>query len=107
VIERMAYDPWGRRRFVNGGVDASDSLVGVNTDRGYTLHEHLDELGVIHMNGRVYDPYTARFMSADPFVQDAGNLQSYNRYSYVLNNPLAFTDPSGYFSLKKLFKFGA
>ena len=58
----------------------------------------------MHMNGRVFDPVLGRFLSADPNIQDAGNLQSYNRYSYVLNNPLAFTDPSGYFSLKKLFK---
>jgi len=48
------------------------------------------------MNGRVYDPVTARFLSADPTIQFPDNLQSYNRYSYVLNNPLAFTDPSGY-----------
>jgi len=104
VIERLAYDPWGKRRYANGLQDRADSLVGVNTDRGYTLHEHLDEVGVIHMNGRVYDPLIGRFMSADPFVQSPGNLQSYNRYAYVWNNPLAMTDPSGYFSLRKLFR---
>ncbi|MDR7090662.1 hypothetical protein J2X05_002686 [Cellvibrio fibrivorans] len=48
------------------------------------------------MNGRVYDPELGRFMSADPFVQAPYNSQSYNRYSYVFNNPLSFTDPSGY-----------
>jgi len=42
------------------------------------MHEHLDEVGVIHMNGRVYDQLIGRFMSADPFVQSPGNLQSYN-----------------------------
>ena len=56
VIERLAYDPWGKRRYPNGLADNADSVVGVNTERGYTLHEHLDEIGVIHMNGRVYDP---------------------------------------------------
>ena len=56
------------------------------------------------MNGRVYDPLIGRFMSADPFVQSPGNLQSYNRYAYVWNNPLSMTDPSGYFSLKKFFR---
>jgi RHS repeat-associated protein len=83
-------------------------LIGITTDRGFTSHEHLDELNLIHMNGRVYDPVLGRFMTADPFIQAPGNLQSYNRYSYVFNNPLAYTDPSGYFSLskalKKLFK---
>jgi hypothetical protein len=53
-------------------------------------------MGIIHMNGRVYDPLTGRFMSADPFIQAPGNLQSYNRYAYVMNNPLNLTDPSGY-----------
>ncbi len=110
VIERLAYDPWGKRRYPNGLGDKADGLVGVNTDRGYTLHEHLDEVGVIHMNGRVYDPLIGRFMSADPFIQSPGNLQSYNRYAYVMNNPLAYTDPSGYLSWKsvtKVFKVAA
>lgn len=98
VIERLAYDPWGKRRYPNGLPDQADSIVGVNTDRGYTMHEHLDEVGVIHMNGRVFDPLIGRFMSADPFIQSPGNLQSYNRYAYVMNNPLAYTDPSGYWS---------
>ncbi len=55
------------------------------------------------MNGRVYDASLARFVSADPHIQAAGMSQSYNRYSYVLNNPMKYTDPSGYF-FKKLFK---
>lgn len=55
------------------------------------------------MNGRIFDPTLARFASADPHIQHAGNMQSYNRYSYVLNNPLIHTDPTGFF-LKKLFK---
>jgi len=104
VVERMAFDAWGKRRFVNGTPDVLDSIVGWNTDRGYTMHEHLDEMGVIHMNGRIYDPLTGRFMSADPFIQDPAFAQSYNRYAYVMNNPLAYTDPSGYFSFKSIFK---
>jgi RHS repeat-associated protein len=104
VVERMAYDPWGKRRYANGTADRLDAIYGVNTDRGYTMHEHLDEMGMIHMNGRIFDPLVGRFMSADPHIQYPGNLQSYNRYSYVLNNPLAFTDPSGYFSLRSLVR---
>lgn len=66
----------------------------------------LDAVGLIHMNGRVYDPTIGRFLSADPFIQAPNNLQSYNRYSYVINNPLRYTDPSGYIfkSIKKAFK---
>ena len=55
------------------------------------------------MMGRVYDPTIGRFLSADPHIQFAGHTQSYNRYSYVMNNPLSFNDPSGYF-LSKIFK---
>jgi RHS repeat-associated protein len=96
VVERMAYDPWGKRRFTNGTADTNDTIVGLTTDRGYTEHEELDELGIIHMNGRIYDPTIGRFMSADPFIQAPYELQSHNRYAYVFNNPLLFTDPSGY-----------
>ncbi|MBU2988326.1 hypothetical protein KO525_02925 [Psychrosphaera sp. B3R10] len=49
------------------------------------------------MNGRIYDPTLGRFLQADPFIQAPSNLQNYNRYSYVLNNPMSYTDPSGYF----------
>jgi RHS repeat-associated protein len=104
VIERMAYDPWGKRRYPNGLPGSYDAINGLTTDRGYTMHEHLDEMEVVHMNGRIYDPLIGRFMSADPFIQAPENLQSYNRYSYVFNNALAFTDPSGYFSWKKFWK---
>lgn len=61
---------------------------------------HLEDAGLIHMNGRVYDPRLGRFLEADPYIQAHGNLQSFNRYTYVMNNPFMYTDPSGYFSLK-------
>jgi hypothetical protein len=55
------------------------------------------------MNGRIYDPTLGRFLQADPFIQAPNNSQSFNRYSYVLNNPMSYTDPSGYF-FKKLWQ---
>ena len=55
--------------------------------------------GLTHMNGRLYDPVLARFVSADPHVDNPFDLQSLNRYSYVNNNPLGYTDPTGYFKL--------
>ena len=67
-----------------------------HTSRGFTDHEHLDEVELIHMNGRVYDYNLGRFLSVDPFIQEPGNSQSMNPYSYLLNNPLGGTDPSGY-----------
>jgi hypothetical protein len=48
------------------------------------------------MNGRIYDSHLGRFLQADPVIQAPGNAQNHNRYSYVLNNPLSFSDPSGF-----------
>lgn len=103
VAERFAYEPFGKRRFLQGMKDENGTIIGQHTDRGYTNHEHLDELGLIHMNGRIYDPEISRFMTPDPYIQEPENMQSYNRYSYVMNNPLGYTDPSGYF-LDKVIK---
>ncbi|MFN7816106.1 MAG: RHS repeat-associated core domain-containing protein, partial [Burkholderiales bacterium] len=54
------------------------------------------QLDLVHMNGRIYDPLIGRFLSADPILQDPMNGQSYNRYSYVMNNPTNLTDPTGF-----------
>ncbi|MEO9964137.1 MAG: RHS repeat-associated core domain-containing protein, partial [Reichenbachiella sp.] len=72
--------------------------VDMATRRGFTDHEHLDEVEIIHMNGRVYDYNLGRFMSVDPFIQAPANSQSLNPYSYIMNNPLAGIDPTGYCS---------
>ncbi|WKZ13070.1 MAG: RHS repeat-associated core domain-containing protein [Gammaproteobacteria bacterium] len=70
--------------------------ITATTRRGFTGHEHLDSLSLVHMNGRVYDPKIGRFMSADLLLGDPGNPQSLNPYSYVGNNPLSLTDPTGF-----------
>ena len=103
LVERLAYDAWGKRRQINGQPDSTNSVVGQNTALGYTGHEHLDEVGLIHMNGRIYDPATARFLSPDPVIQNPLDMQNLNRYSYVLNNPLKYTDPSGWISEGELW----
>ena len=95
VIQRFAYDPWGARRDPNDWT-VKDSRTSFIINRGYTGHEHLDAFGIINMNGRVYDPLTAQFLSPDPFVQSPDNWVNYNRYGYCLNNPLIYSDPSGY-----------
>jgi RHS repeat-associated protein len=95
VLERLAYDPWGARRNPNNW-KLPDTRPKHLVARGYTLHEHLDDFGLINMNGRAYDPLLARFLSPDPFIQAPGNWGNYNRYGYCMNNPLMFTDPSGY-----------
>ena len=84
---RAEYDAWGRQNVV------VDSLA--RFQRGFCGHEHWHEFALIDMNGRMYDPVISRFLSPDPFVQAPEDLQNYNRYSYCLNNPLKYTDPSG------------
>ncbi len=105
IKQRFSYDPWGKRRNIDWSqiwdADLLAGLKGTDTNRGFTGHEMLDAVGVIHMNGRIYDPVLGRFMNADPVVQAPTNLQSLNRYSYVLNNPLTLTDPSGHVSLRQ------
>jgi RHS repeat-associated protein len=100
VIRALHFDPWGNvksdadwKDFVE---DAPVSLTSsFRFSRGFTGHEHYADLKIINMNGRLYDPVIARFFSPDNFVQAPGFTQSYNRYSYCLNNPLQYTDPSG------------
>lgn len=99
VIERMSFDAFGKRRGLSW--QGSSTQQRFVTAMGFTGHEQLDHLGLIHMNGRVYDPAVGRFISADPFIQAPDNTQSHNRYSYVMNNPLSMTDPSGFFSFQE------
>ena len=63
--------------------------------RGCMGHEILNEFNLINMNGRVYDSVLGRFLSPDKYVQEGDNSQNYNSYSYCLNNPLKYADPSG------------
>ncbi|MCF8334828.1 MAG: RHS repeat-associated core domain-containing protein, partial [Bacteroidales bacterium] len=94
VMHHKRYDPWGVRKDpITWKTDFSAG--GSITARGYTMHEHLDDFGLINMNGRIYDPLLGRFLSPDNNIQAPGNPQNYNRYSYALNNPLVYTDPDG------------
>lgn len=103
IIESLSYDAWGKRRSPTTWASIN-RIINSSADYGFTGHEQLESVELIHMGGRVYDPKIGRFLTPDPFVQAAEDSQSLNRYSYVLNNPLSLTDPSGYFSIKKLLK---
>jgi RHS repeat-associated protein len=94
-IKHQSYDAWGNKRLVMDWRNAADYQLFAG--RGFTGHEHLEDFDLINMNGRVYDPVLGRFLSPDPFVQLPNFSQSFNRYSYCLNNPLKYTDPSGNF----------
>nr|WP_256489636.1 fibronectin type III domain-containing protein [Pleionea sp. CnH1-48] len=96
-----SFDAFGRPRSENmSDKTPLQQLLGASTNRGFTDHEHLDESQLIHMNGRAYDYNLGRFLSVDPVIQEPGNSQSMNPYSYIMNNPLSGTDPSGYSAMK-------
>jgi len=97
VVERDAYDPWGKRRNVNGADDPACALTSLST-RGFTGHEHIDAICEINANARIYDPTVARFIEPDIITANWYAAQDFNRYSYVGNNPTGRTDPSGQFS---------
>lgn len=109
ILERFSYDAWGKRRNLDGSDDqvfdnqGLGILPSLSTHHGFTGHEMLDDMTLVHMNGRLYDPIIARFISADPHIDGLYSTQGLNSYSYVHNNPLNAIDPSGYF-LKKVFK---
>src|SRR6185312_13686737 len=97
VTQRMAFDPWGKQRNLDGSDDPTCSLgLSNSTTRGVTGHEAIASLCLINMNARIYDPTVARFVSPDSIVPDPTDGQSYNRYTYVGNRPLSLTDPSGH-----------
>lgn len=95
VEEMLSFDAWEKRRTPDGSA-TPDTLDGMVDNKGFTGHEMLEQLDLVHMNGRVYDLLVARFLSVDPFLQDPYNGQNYSRYAYVLNNPTNFTDPTGF-----------
>lgn len=98
VVERRSYDVFGSERKVAWEDHGPGQVLqAVITNRGYTGHEKIEEVGLVHMNGRVYDPELGRFISADPHIQAPYVTNSFNRYAYVLNNPLKYTDPTGFY----------
>ena len=87
VAQRYSYRPFGEKEKSSATFANSIDFTGQRTD---------DEISLVYMNGRYYDPWLARFISADPIIPDVINPQALNSYSYVYNNPLLFTDPTGY-----------
>ena len=96
IKEKRHFDAWGNIvKLTDGNNVALEKLTFL--DRGYTGHEHLHGVNLVHMNGRLYDPKLRRFLEPDNYIQDLTNTQNFNRYGYVLNNPLMYVDPSGEF----------
>lgn len=98
-LVQESFGAFGQRRQSNWSAAAPGSgdysAIAQTTRRGFTFQEHLDNVGLIHLNGRVYDPNVGRFLSVDPLVGDPSDSQSLNSYAYVGNRPLSAIDPTG------------
>jgi len=99
VVAEQNFDAWGRYRDPNTWEYITGSQALANNPnwlyRGYTGHEMLMQFDLINMNGRLYDPVLGRMLSPDNYIEDPYSIQGYNRYSYVVNNPMKYNDPSG------------
>jgi len=98
---KESFSAFGARRSAcdwKSAITAGDqALMNAVTRHGYTWQTALGNMGLNDMNGRVQDAVTGRFLSADPYITQPENTQNFNRYSYVLNNPLRYVDPSDLF----------
>lgn len=95
-LQYVSYDAWGRlRNPYNHSLYTLQNAPNLFLGRGYCGHEHISGTSLINMNARLYDPLIGRFLSPDPYIQETWNSQNFNRYSYCLNNPLAYKDENG------------
>ena len=95
IVQKFSYDAWGNRRDPLTGVvlnNAELASASSITTRGYTGHEHIDEMGLIHMNARLYDSRTGLFVSIDP---QAGSYLGTYPYTYCGGDPMNGVDPTG------------
>jgi RHS repeat-associated protein len=96
VKDKRSYDAFGARRNPIWGAPPPQGPFSSEESLGFTGHEEDDELGLVNMKGRVYDPNLGRFLTPDPVIGTPTFGQSYNAYSYVMNSPLSYVDPSGF-----------
>jgi RHS repeat-associated protein len=105
VLERRSYDAFGAKRNPAWGA-AGPGPWAAKTTVGFTGHESEEDFGLVNMKGRIYDPRVGRFLTTDPLVSHPGFSQSWNPYSYVLNNPLKYVDPSGFDAAPGMVTYG-
>ncbi|MEL6758906.1 MAG: RHS repeat-associated core domain-containing protein [Myxococcota bacterium] len=96
LTERLWYTPFGGRTDALGVPERGPNTVAASGLPDFTGHRTDTALGLIDMRGRVYDPLGATFLTPDPIVARPGYVQGLNRYAYVYNNPLKYTDPTGF-----------
>lgn len=93
LVELTEHSPYGAISRHEGTANVPQKFTGQRQDAAN---------GLVLFPARAYDPELGRFLQADPFVQDPGDPQTLNRYSYVRNNPINLVDPTGYGWLRKL-----
>jgi RHS repeat-associated protein len=91
---QLGFEPFGQR--AHGTGPTPPGAVPPELTIGFGGHEQEEELGLINMGGRIYDPKQARFLTADPLLRWPLHSQSYNPYSYAMNSPFRFVDPTGF-----------
>jgi RHS repeat-associated protein len=105
VVQRLSFDPWGKQRNANGTSTACGTITS-STTRGFTGQEEMPTQCLVNLNARLYDASIGKFMVADSITSEPYNGQSYNRYAYVTNNPLSFTDPTGHYNFADAMRGG-
>ncbi|WP_216602177.1 RHS repeat-associated core domain-containing protein [Vibrio pectenicida] len=104
IISQTFTDPFGATH--NVVLPEADSNVSISPTYSSSFgHAGIAGFDLVHMKGRVYDPFLGRFIQADPFVLGKETVASYNRYAFKLNSPVNVIDPSGYWGFtRKLYK---
>jgi len=100
MVQRYGYRPFGDERF-------KDNTLAFSVPNRYTNQVLDEDTGLYYYGARYYDPELARFTQPDTIVPDPCSSQALNRYSYVYNNPLKFTDPDGNFPFLAFIFWGA
>ena len=88
VVSEVRYSAFGEMRYLDGETV---------TDLLYTGQKLEEELGLYYYVARWYDPYLNRFLSPDSIIPDPGNSTAYDRYAYVENNPINYTNLTGHY----------
>ena len=95
-IVSYEYDNWGKVLSVTG--TQAETIGQINPIR-YRGYYYDSESGLYYLNSRYYDPETGRFVNADEVLNKVGEIKGYNLFEYCFNNPIKFSDPTGYIAL--------
>jgi len=98
LVAEMLYKPFGEVRYTSGTTPTQYTYTG--------QYSNMAEIGLMYYNTRWYDPYLNRWVQPDSIIPDPGNPQDWNRYSYVRDNPLKYTDPTGHWACGDYYDTG-